>query len=166
MWAARAESSRSSSEVTLRAGAIAAMGVLTCSWAAGCGGSSSGSDAPAAAAKQFVTAVTHDDRGTWCGEIGQALMVAHRTGGLAPRLLSLCKTSDVFEVTASCDREAVVAGSSVTGDSIRGDSADVRLSSGARLGLQRSDGQWYITSISGGSPNAIKQGRCGGAGGG
>jgi hypothetical protein len=152
--------------VTLRAGAIAAMGVLTCSWAAGCGGSSSGSDAPAAAAKQFVTAVTHDDRGTWCGEIGQALMVAHRTGGLVPRLLSLCKTSDVFEITASCDREAVVSGSSVTRDNVRGNSATVTLSSGATLGLQRSDSSWYVTSISGGSPNPIRQGRCAGAGGG
>jgi hypothetical protein len=151
--------------VTFRAGAIVATGLLTCLSAAGCGGSSSGSDAPAAAAKQFVTAVTHDDRATWCGQIGQALMVAHRTGGLAPRLLSLCKTSDVFEITASCDREAVVSGSSVSGDTVRGGNASVRLSSGASLGLQRSDGQGYVTSISGGSPNPIKQGRCAGAGG-
>ena len=82
-----------------------------------------------------------------------------------PRMLSLCKTSDLFEITASCDREAVVSGSSVTGDSVHGVRATVTLSSGATLGLQRSDSNWYITSISGGSPHAIKQGRCAGAGG-
>ena len=115
----RSASSRSSSEVAFRAGAIVATGLLTCLLAAGCGGSSSSSDAPAAAAKQFVTAVTHDDRATWCGQIGQALMVAHRTGGLAPRLLSLCKTSDVFEITASCDREAVCSVPTASGTSPR-----------------------------------------------
>ncbi len=92
-------------------------------------------------------------------------MVVHKSGGLRPRLLTLCRTSDLFEITASCDREAVVSGSSVSSDTVRGDNAGVRLSSGAKLGLQRSDGQWYVTSISGGSPHAIKQGRCAGAGG-
>lgn len=82
-----------------------------------------------------------------------------------PRMLSLCRISDLFEITASCDREAVVSGASVTGDSVRGNRATVTLSSGAKLGLQRSDSTWYITSISGGSPHAIKQGRCAGAGG-
>jgi len=81
------------------------------------------------------------------------------------RMLSLRRVSDLFEITASCDREAVVSGSSVTGDSVRGNGATVTLSSGATLGLQRSDSTWYVTSISGGSPRATKQGRCAGAGG-
>jgi hypothetical protein len=141
--------------------AIAAVSIS----AAGCGGSSSTSDAPAAA-KRFVNAITHDDRATWCGQIGEALLVADKTGGLTPRMLSLCKTSDLFETTGSCDHEAVISGSSVTGDSVHGDHADVRLSSGAKLGLQLSDTQWYVTSISGGKPQAIKHGWCAGAGGG
>jgi hypothetical protein len=151
--------------VTRAATAIVATGLLTCLSAAGCGGSSSTADAPSTAAKRFVSAVTSDDRGSWCVQIGEGLFVAHRTGGLPPRLLSLCKTSDLFEITASCDREAVISGSSVTGDSVHGDRATARLSSGATLGLQQSDGNWYITSVSGGSPNAIKRGRCAGAGG-
>ncbi|MGZ4214388.1 MAG: type VII secretion protein EccCb [Solirubrobacteraceae bacterium] len=149
-------------DVTRRAAAIVATGLLACLWAAGCG--SSASDSPTAAAKRFVGAVTHDDRGSWCEQIGESLLVAHKTGGLAPRLLSLCKTSDVFEITGSCDREAVISGASVTGDSVHGDRATVTLSSGATLGLQRSDSNWYVTSISGGTGRAIKQGRCAGAG--
>ncbi|MGZ4305991.1 MAG: hypothetical protein ACXVSL_14130 [Solirubrobacteraceae bacterium] len=134
--------------------------------AAGCGGSSSPSDPAAGAAKRFVSAVTHDDRGTWCGQIGDGLLVAHKTGGLPPQLLSQCKTSDLFEITGDCDREGVISGSSVTGDSVHGDSADVHLSSGATLGLQQSAQEWYVTSISGGTPRHIKHGRCAGAGGG
>jgi len=152
--------------VMRRLPAIAAAGVLVAVSAAGCGGSSSPSDPAAGAAKQFVSAVTHDDRGTWCAQIGDGLLVAHKTGGLPPRLLSLCKTSDLFQTTGSCDREGVISGSSVTGDSVHGDSADVHLSSGATLGLKRSDQMWYVTSISGGSPQQIKQGLCAGAGGG
>jgi hypothetical protein len=147
--------------------AIAAVAVLLAASAAGCGGSSSSSsDAPRAAAQQFVGAVTHDDRGTWCAQIGEALLVANRTGGLARQLLSQCKSGDLFAVTGACDREAVISGASVTGDSVHGDRAQVTLSSGAKLGLQRSDGKWYIASISGGKAQAIKQGPCAGAGGG
>jgi hypothetical protein len=129
---------------------------------AGCGGSSSGSDATA---KQFVTAVTHDDRGTWCDQIGAALLAATRSGGLWPEMLSQCKSDDLFAALGGCDREAVISGSSVTGDDVKGGRATVTLSSGAKLGLTRSQGQWYITAISGGSPQHINQGRCAGAGG-
>jgi hypothetical protein len=145
---------------------LPAIAVLVSLAVAGCGGSSSPSDPAASAATQFVSAVTHNDRATWCAQIGDGLLVAHKTGGLPPRLLSLCKTSDLFETTGSCDREGVISGSSVTGDSAHGDTATVNLSSGATLGLQRSDGNWYVTSISGGSPQHITQGLCAGAGGG
>lgn len=144
---------------------LPAIAMLMSLAAVGCGGSSSPSDPAAGAAKQFVSAVTHDDRGTWCAQIGDGLIVPHKTGGLPPRLLSLCKNSDLFETTGSCDREGVISGASVTGDSVHGDSANVHLSSGATLGMQRSDQQWYVTSISGGSPQHIKRGLCAGAGG-
>ena len=48
---------------------------------AGCGGSSSRSDA---AAKQFVTAVTHDDRAAWCDQIGAGAPGGQQAGGLGP----------------------------------------------------------------------------------
>src|SRR5262249_6493205 len=102
----------------------------------------------------------NDDRGTWCGQIGEALLMPHRTGGLGPRMLTLCKSNDLFSSTASCDREAVIWGSSVTADSVHGDRAKVTLSSGATLGLQRSDEEWYVTSIRGGKPQRIKKGWC------
>ena len=129
---------------------------------AGCGGSSSGSDATV---KQFVTAVTHDDRGAWCDQIGAALLAASRPGGLWPEMLSQCKSDDLFAATGGCDLEAVISGSSVTGDDVNGDRATATLSSGATLGLQHEGGKWYVTSISGGSPQHIKQGLCAGAGG-
>jgi hypothetical protein len=144
--------------------AIAVLGLLLSLAVVGCGGSSS--DPAAGAAKQFVAAVTRNDRATWCGEIGEALLVAQRTGGLPRALLAQCKGSDLFAITASCDREAVIYGTSVTGHSDHGSSANVKLSSGATLGLQRAAGKWYVTSISGGSPQHIKQGLCAGAGGG
>lgn len=165
MWTARAESSKSSFEVTRRAAAIVAAGLLSCLCAAGCGGSSSASDSPSATAKQFVGAVTDDDRATWCQQVGESLLVPNRAGGLVPQLLSQCKSDDLFAITGDCDREAVISGSSVTGDSVNGSRATVSLSSGAKLGLQRSQGRWYITSIGGGSPHPIKQGGCKGAGG-
>jgi hypothetical protein len=128
----------------------------------GCGGSSSPSDA---AAKQFVTAITHDDRDTWCDQVGESLLEADKTGGLPRALLAQCKSSDLFAITGACDREAVIFGTSVTGDSDHGDNAKATLSSGATLGLQRSGGKWYVSSISGGSPQHIKQGLCARAGG-
>jgi hypothetical protein len=152
------------SAVMRRMPATAAVGVLVSVMAAGCGGSSSASDAPTAAAKQFVGAVTRDDRTAWCDQVGEALLVPHRTGGLVRQLLVQCKSSDLFAITASCDREAVISGTSVAGDSVHGDGADVRLSSGATLALQRSRGTWYVTSISGGSAQKIKEGLCAGAG--
>jgi hypothetical protein len=126
----------------------------------GCGGSSSPSDA---AAKQFVTAITHDDRATWCDQVGESLLEANTTGGLPRAVLAQCKSSDLFAITGDCDREAVIFGTSVTGDSDHGDSAKATLSSGATIGLQRSGGKWYVSSISGGSPQHIKQGLCAGA---
>jgi hypothetical protein len=131
---------------------------------AGCGGSSSTSDPSRATAQRFVSAVSNDDRQTWCIQIGEALLTPATSGGLAGQLLSQCKRSDLFAITASCDREAVISGTSVTADSVHGDSADVSLSSGAKLGLHRSQGAWYITLISGGTPQQIKQGPCAGAG--
>jgi hypothetical protein len=128
---------------------------------AACGGSSSPSDA---AAKQFVAAVTHDDRATGCDQVGESLLEAHGTGGLPRALLAQCTSSDLFAITGACDRAAVIFGTSVTGDSDRGDSAKATLSSGATLGLQRSGGKWHVSSVSGGSPQHIKQGLCAGAG--
>jgi hypothetical protein len=84
---------------------------------AACGGSSSPSDA---AAKQFVAAVTHDDRATGCDQVGESLLEAHGTGGLPRALLAQCTSSDLFAITGACDRAAVIFGTSVTGDSDRG----------------------------------------------
>jgi hypothetical protein len=131
-------------------------------YAAGCGGSSTSSSG---AVQQFVTAVTHDARSTWCDQIGSGLLSAGQVGGLQRSMLARCKSSDLFAITASCDREAVISGASVAGDIVHGDRADVQLTSGARLSLQRSEGKWYVISIVGGSPQAIKQGPCAGAGG-
>jgi hypothetical protein len=131
-------------------------------YATGCGDTPTSSSG---AVQQFVTAVTHNDRSTWCDRIGSGLMSAGDVGGLQRSMLARCKRSDLFAITASCDREAVISGASVAGDIVHGDRADVQLTSGARLGLQRSAGQWYVISIVGGSPQAIKQGPCAGAGG-
>jgi hypothetical protein len=143
---------------------LVCVALVGCASLAGCGGGSSKPGSARASAQQFVAAVTRDDRATWCGEIGAALLAPGKSGAIAGQLLSQCKSSDLFAITASCDREAVISGTSVTGDNVHGDSADVSLSSRAKLGLHRSQGAWYITSISGGTPQQIKQGPCAGAG--
>jgi hypothetical protein len=128
--------------------------------AAGCGGSS---DPPTTAARQFVGAVTDNDRDAWCDQVGAAFMSHGKSGGLNPWLLRQCKSRDLFAITASCEVEAVISGASVKGDSVDGEQAKVTLSSGATLGLQRFDGKWYLTSISGGTGPKIKHGPCAGA---
>jgi hypothetical protein len=141
--------------------AIVAAILLWCLLAAGCGGSSS-SDSAGAAAQRFVSAVTNDDRSTWCEQIGEAMLVASRNGGLVGPLLSQCKSQDLFAITGDCDRERVISGASVTHDHVDGNRADVSLSSGAKLSLRRSQGKWYVTSVSGGTPKSVKRGLCAG----
>jgi hypothetical protein len=73
-----------------------------------------------------------------------------------------------FQVTSN---ELTAAGAIVaaddtdlsTGQSAMSGAGD-SLSSGAKLGLHRSQGAWYITLISGGTPQQIKQGPCARAG--
>lgn len=127
--------------------------------AAGCGASSP-SSAPAKAAKHFVAAINRDTR-SWCPQIGGGLLGLHRKGQLIRPLLEQCENDDLFLIMGYCEREAVVADSSVTAATQTGDRAEVSLSSGARLQMSLEQHAWLIERILGGhAKGPPPAGRC------
>jgi hypothetical protein len=129
--------------------------------AAGCGGGTSSTSGPAAAAKSFVGAVDRGDTRSWCPQIGGGFVGLRRWGPLVRPLLQQCETADLFLIMGSCDREAVVARSSVTDATQRGDRAEVTLSSGARLQMSLEQHAWLIEGIIGGHASSPPPaGRC------
>jgi hypothetical protein len=142
-----------------RIAAVASL-VLASLTAAGCGAASS-SSAPAMAAKRFIAAIDRGDTRSWCPQIGAGFLELHRTGPLPRPLLQQCETADLFLIMGYCEREAVVARSSVTAESQNGDRAKVTLSSGAQLQMSLEQHAWLVEHITGGHASGRPPaGRC------
>jgi hypothetical protein len=117
-----------------------------------CGSNSSASGDATAAARTFVEAVSRGDTRSWCPQIDAALLGESRQGRLATPVLNQCEQHDLFLITGSCDREAVVAGASITAVRSGGGRAEVELSTGATLRMRLVQHRWLIADVAGGHP--------------
>ncbi|HTX07911.1 MAG TPA: hypothetical protein VME22_04815 [Solirubrobacteraceae bacterium] len=142
---------------------IAAVGslLLLSLTASGCGAASSSASAPAKAAKRFIAAIDRGDTRSWCPQIGGGFLEMRRQGPLPRPVLEQCEQDDLFLIMGYCQREAVVANSSVTRATQSGDRAEVSLSSGARLQMTLEQHAWLIERIIGGHASGPPPaGRC------
>jgi uncharacterized protein YceK len=128
----------------------------------GCGATASSSATspdPASAARAFVAAVTRHDRNAWCAQIGVPFG-APVTHSLTATALAQCRQDNLFNILGDCDIEGAIHGSSVSAVSNSGQTARVRLSSGARLTLERAHGRWLVSDMRPG-PHIVANGCAG-----
>ncbi len=133
--------------------------------ATACGGGSGTDSAAGRAAGDFVSAVSAGNRDVWCAQFGAPVGGAVR-GPLSGQALHACITQDLFAMTGSCDEEAALTGSSVTGVDTSQSSAQAQLSSGAHIQLAQVGGRWLIQNVSsaGAKQQRVRSGPCSGAG--
>lgn len=96
--------------------------------------------------------------------VGAPLFGRQLKASLSGSALRLC-SRDLFLMLGACDREASIAGASVTRATQDGRDAVVRLSSGVSIDLQQVAGEWLVQDIAGVPTHTghLTQGPCAGA---